>query len=306
MTVDRTPQPCHHKRANHQHGTRACYVLDRCRCIPCKDANRAAERQRTRDHLYGRWNGYVDATPAREHVQRLQAQGMGWKRIARAAGLDTSVVWKLLYGDASRNLAPSKRVRPVTAEKLLAVRLDLADGLPVGGIGTARRIQALVALGWSMSKIAARLGILRANFTPIAHGRRDVKQATAKAVRDLYDELRDTEPPRDTHRDRIAYSRARNFAAAHGWALPMAWDDESIDDPAAAPHTEEQTRPGGKRVYVEDIEFLLDDQPLATAKQIGERLGVSRDAVQVACRRDERLDLLATLARNADLKGAAA
>ena len=32
--INRTPQPCHHKKANHQHGTYVTYTQDRCRCWP--------------------------------------------------------------------------------------------------------------------------------------------------------------------------------------------------------------------------------------------------------------------------------
>lgn len=300
--VDKTPKPCHHKQTNHQHGTHACYVLDACRCHGCTAANTAYERRRTRDHAYGRWNGYVDAQPARAHVQQLQARGMGWKRVARSAGVPTGTMWKLLYGVPSTGRPPSARIRPATESAILAVRLDLAGGAVVDGTGTARRIQALVACGWSMSKIAARLGIQRANFTSIAHGIGRVTVATDRAVRALYDELWDRTPPQDDHRDRIAASRALNYARKAGWAPPLAWDDDAMDNPAATPNLDEPDRQGRPDEIAEDVAFLLADDPLATAHALAERLGFrDRSGVQNALRRADRQDLLDRLARNARL-----
>lgn len=165
---------------------------------------------------------------------------MGLKRIVAASDVSQGLLWKLVYGkrrsDGTRT--PSKRILRTTHERILAIEIDLAPGARIDRTGTVRRIQALVALGWSQSKIADRLGIRRANVTPLAHGRRDVTVATAKAVHRLYDELSMTLPPNTEYRDRIAASRARNYARAHGWLPPLAWDDSLIDDPTHKPVAE--------------------------------------------------------------------
>jgi hypothetical protein len=67
-------------------------------------------------------------------------------------------------------------------------------------------------------------------------GGEHVRAGTARAVCALYDELWDQPPPEGTHRDKIAASRARNRAAAHGWPPPLAWDDDTIDDPDVVPN----------------------------------------------------------------------
>lgn len=54
--------------------------------------------------------------------------------------------------------------------------------------------------------------------------------STRDAVRRLYDELSWTVPPPSRIR-----SRAQRMAAARRWAPPLAWDDETIDDPKARP-----------------------------------------------------------------------
>lgn len=224
--IDRTPKPCLHKVAQHQHGTPACYVLDKCRCIPCSRSVTARESERSRLQAYGRYDRYVDADKARAHIRGLMSQGMGLKRIVEVSDVSQGVLWKLLYGKrppgrANAARKPTVRVLRTTEQRILAIELDLADGAKIDGADTARRIQALVACGWSMSKIAARLGILRSNFTPLAHGRRGVTVEHARAMHALYRELVNVEPPRATHRDKIAYTRSRGLALEYGWREPL-------------------------------------------------------------------------------------
>jgi hypothetical protein len=241
--VDRAPKPCLHLYADHQHGTYACYVQDECRCEPCSAANRDYEANRTRQQAYGRWNGLVDAGPAREHVRALMAQGMGLKRIVEVSDLSQGMLWKLLYGKrtADGTRTPSRRIRPVTEARVLAVELDLAEGARIDAAASTRRVQALVAAGWSMSRLAERLGIHPGNFTPLAHGTRQVTVETAKAVHALYAELVDVAPPSERRWQQGSVTRARRYATEHGWAPPLriggrAWIGSplDVDDPAEA------------------------------------------------------------------------
>lgn len=217
--VDRTPRPCLHTHSTHVHGTHTYYVRDRCRCTECTEAHRAYDLDRRRRQTYGRWDGLVDAEPARSHVQALMAAGMGWKRVAAAAGVSLGSMTKLLYGvthDGVLVRPPAKRIRPASAERILAVQLRLADGALVDSSSTARRLQSLVAAGWTAKHIAAQLGMLPSNFTPLLHGRRRVTHGTAVAVRDLYVELAQVTPP-----DGIGATRARRTAVRLGWAPPL-------------------------------------------------------------------------------------
>ena len=223
--------------SHREHGTRVKYVIDRCRCQPCKAANRTAENHRYRQQAYGRWQPYVDAAPARAHVRQLMDSGLGWQRIAAMAGVGNSVVEKLLYGAAYRGMGPSKRIRPETADKLLAVQPSadaLGGAASVDGTGTRRRLRALVASGWPQARLADRLGVHRSNFGKIIHGPGPVLASTERAARHVYDELWNVDP-REHGVDNQAYSRARNLAHRQGWAPVGAWDDDTIDDPAAFP-----------------------------------------------------------------------
>lgn len=234
-SIDRTPKTCLHEGQPHAHGQYATYTWDKCRCIPCKGAATAYEQDRVRQQAYGRWDNLVDAEPVRAHVLELMAAGMGLKRIAVTAGISNGAATKLIYGLYAKVegphrgckgrgelvRGPAKRVRKETAEKLLAVTFEHSRGTRVDSADTARRIQALMAIGWSAAKVGDRLGIQPSNMTPLLNGTREVSAATAQAVYKLYLELADQAPPEDTHRDKIAASRARRHAAAMGWAPPL-------------------------------------------------------------------------------------
>jgi transcriptional regulator with XRE-family HTH domain len=225
-----------------EHGTRARYVMGEgpgktagCRCDSCTAANRAYASQRERQQVYGRWQPRVDAGPAREHLHGLSAAGIGWKRVAELSGVSTGAVSKLLFGGPG-DRPPARRIRPETEQKLLAVPLaepSRAAAAVVDATATRRRLQALVACGYSQAALGARLGIQRSNFSQAEAGQ--VTAATERAVSCLYDELWNVPPDEGTHRARISASRARNYARARGWVPPLAWDDDAIADPDAAP-----------------------------------------------------------------------
>lgn len=218
-----------------RHGTLRCRKAG-CGCDPCRAVSTAYDARRYRLRAYGRWQPYIDAEPIRAHVRSLQANGIGLIRIAGLAHISHGSISRLMYGDPRRGTSPSKRVRPQTAAAILAVQpsLDLLGAtVQVDATGTRRRIQALVVMGWSLSKIAVRIGAAPTNIGKTMRSA-TVYASTARAIRDVYNELWDQPPPEDTHRDRIAASRARSYARRQGWVSPLAWD-EDIDDPKARP-----------------------------------------------------------------------
>lgn len=241
--IDRTPKPCLHKRANHRHGQRATYVLDRCRCIPCTKASSAAENERTRLKAYGRYHKYVDAYPVRLHLAELKAYGIGLKQVSRLSGVSNGSLTKIWYGlyadtgtgggcNGEGNLVrgPSRRVLRSTAERIYTIE-PVFTNLSAGAADrertpTARiHLRSLVALGWSMSKLAQRLNMSPCNFAPVIYDGRTLSRRTVDKIENLFTELSMTLPPREGHRDKIAYSRARNYAKAAGWLPPLALDD---------------------------------------------------------------------------------
>jgi hypothetical protein len=202
----------------------ASYKWRRCRCAGCYEANRTYERRRNRLLAYGRWQPYVDAEPVRRHVRGLMAAGMGWQHIARMAGVPGGSLSKLLYGQGAR--PPSRRIRPGTAARLLAVRptlQTLAAGARVDPTGTRRRMQAMAAVGWPLGEQARRLGRGLSNYSKTLDSRW-CTAGTARAVAGLYEQLSMVPGPS---------GRSRQRAGSLGWAPPLAWDD--IDDPACRP-----------------------------------------------------------------------
>ncbi|MFF5261325.1 hypothetical protein ACFY4C_20475 [Actinomadura viridis] len=232
-------------RRSPEHGTRARYVRGPnehdqpgpCRCTPCRKANTADQNNTYRLKAYGQWKPYAAAAPVRAHVESLVAQGLKPKRIARLAGVAPPTLARVLHGDPNRNTPPPTRVKTSTAEAILAVRMvleDLPDAARIDPTGTRRRIQALVTMGWSLTKLAERSGIHRTNFSLLIHAT-GVRADTARKVRALYDALWDKEPPMGSARDQVSVGKARAWASRQGWASPLAWDDGDLDDPAARP-----------------------------------------------------------------------
>lgn len=97
------------------------------------------------------------------------------------------------------------------------------DTVPV--LGVIRRRRALACMGYSLADLAPRLGI--AESTAGSHmWRQRVLKATHDRWRQVYDELSSTPG---------GNLRAKASAVNLGWAPPWAWDDTTIDDPAAQP-----------------------------------------------------------------------
>lgn len=172
-----------------EHGTHAKYALEQCRCELCRQAQREYNRRRVRaiarpDEI---WCPYVDAGPVREHVQWLRSCGIGLKSLAKLAGVPHGTLSKLMYGDPARHMPPSRRVRPATARKVLAVMPNHAAGAQrVPAAPTWRLLDELIALGWSRGELARRLGH---QGPGLQINRTRVLASTARQVEQLHAEL---------------------------------------------------------------------------------------------------------------------
>jgi hypothetical protein len=221
---------CVHPRARRVHGTRAAYVADRCRCTACRRANRRAAQARRRAIAYGRWQPYTEAGPVREHVQALRAGGFGVERIIAVSGVGSGTVRRLLYGNR-RTGAPLKQIKTATAHRLLAVEpgAAIAAGSLCDAAGTARRLQGLIAAGWSLNRLAGHLGRDPASVRA-SMNRTRVRARTVIAVRDLYTRLAWSLPPQTSPAQRREVAAARDLAARHGWVAPVAGDPDADHD----------------------------------------------------------------------------
>lgn len=190
------------------HGTNARYHVDNCRCEPCRDAANAYARDLRRRKAYGVLP-YVDAEPARRHLNWLRDEGMGLKTIAKASGVAHGSLAKLLYGDAARGMQPSKRIRPETAAAILATPPILADGCPVDPRETIERLRALVAIGWPQRNLAKALGVAESHFHKVIHGHRGIGAGFERRAANLYDALGMIPGPS---------ARSRAIGRANGWS----------------------------------------------------------------------------------------
>ncbi len=239
----------------------------------------------------GQWQPYTDAAPVRAHAQALLAARISRAEISRRSGASYATLTRLLHGEPFAGKPPASRIRPHLAAAILAVTADpdrITGPARVPALATSRRLRALTACGWSPRLLAQRLGLDLGAMRKTRDGtRRYVTGPTARGVRGLYDELWDQPPPQGTTPARIAAAKARAYAMRHTWAPPMAWDDDTIGDPAATPAA---TRPG--RVTHRAADLAEDAAELLgqghTREQAAQRLGVSRDALEMAIRRTRR------------------
>jgi hypothetical protein len=128
-------------------------------------------------------------------------------------------------------------------------QLDTQQGRPhtIPSVGTVRRIRALMAIGWSKHAIGAHMGVSK-NAVAQLLDRQRVTVRLATDVDRLYQEL--------AHRPGPAKITATKTRLA-GWAPPLAWDEDDIDDPAARPAVGWQRDPSAPLVVeVEDVEHL--------------------------------------------------
>lgn len=178
---------CWHK-TQHAHGTYVCFAIDLCRCDECVDAHRRYNQHRK---SWASKNGtsrkpYVNSNPARNHVNRLVAQGMSVKRVAKKAGLSGGLMSRLMYGDYVRGTPPSRRIRWQTSAKIRAVVLDLADGARVDRTEADLIIEELLARGWSKRQIALRITGPRAGALQVGrYGTGEVMARTIRLLRPL-------------------------------------------------------------------------------------------------------------------------
>lgn len=146
--------------------------------------------------------------------------------------------------------------------------LARAAGRPLSmpAVGTQRRLRALHRIGWPWRTLAERLGMDERHFWSLVMRRGTTRPDKAAAVAALYDELWDVPGPS---------ARAVQNAERRGWAPPLAYDDDTIDDPAAEPQgiaTYSHTRADDERIA------QLTDQGLPAAV-IAQMLGCSTRAV---------------------------
>lgn len=123
------------------------------------------------------WDGLVDAAPAREHLRGLSELGVGYKSVAAAAGVATSIVAAVMSGKKSQ-------LRRKTADRITSVDPSaIADGAKVAAKPTWALVRELRR--WGMSKAAISRAIGRGHLA-LQLGRRQVLASSAFAIEKLH------------------------------------------------------------------------------------------------------------------------
>ncbi|MFL0579451.1 hypothetical protein [Dietzia sp. 179-F 9C3 NHS] len=189
--------------------------------------------------LYGRWeSSYVDGHKAQQHLRQLVAAGMPLRHIAARLGTSDCVVQRIHAHPGGDGFVISRR----HATNLLALSIDSVhlgyrdapDDAVVNGVGSRRRLQALVAAGWPQTDLAQRCNWAYNHlnwFLNQEHA--GLTAAAARRIAAVFNDLQLQQGPS---------RRAQRLAERRGWQPALAWEEDSIDDPDAVPHTSSPER----------------------------------------------------------------
>jgi lambda repressor-like predicted transcriptional regulator len=233
-----------------------------CGCDPCQ------RREAYRTDRYRRYvrpvmgiTPWVDSAPALAALDRMS-------RVASAAEIERHL------GVPTQTVAPLLRRRPpkVRATRA-AVILAGESTLRPARIGTARRIQALHALGWSLRRLHAESGIQPTTLRRALDARPCPNLDIHERVAALYERLHTQRPTARTLGDRRGISRVVSLAATRGWAPPAAWDD--IDDPDETPRGLRAVAEPTTAELLDEYEHLIagGETPERAAGRVGRSLG---------------------------------
>jgi AraC-like DNA-binding protein len=270
------------KRPPH-HNTLTCYTNYGCRLPDCAERYREWDRNRRAARKAGQWQPHVEAEPVRQHLRMLNDHGITLHRAAEMAGIGPRSLHPLFQPQTGRRRRHQHTVRTEIAAKILAIRPETVTPGRVDPTGTARRIQALVAIGWPMRYLAAHFGIGDTYVHQIIQrSTKDhlVLAATAEKIAARYEHVKTLQPARHGVRARNV-KQARNMAASRGWPPPKYWADrmDVIDDPDFEP----EYRKLRAEILAEEAHWLMTAGGL-DRDQAAARLGIARFTIDRALR----------------------
>lgn len=261
------------------HGTPARYYGTRtrpgCRCTPCRTTGARENKKRALERLAGNPRD-VPAGPVIAHIKKLHER-MSYAQMEHASGVGRETIKKIAATGV-------RTVRRENARRILAVPLDAPlEGGYIAALGSTRRLRALYALGHHVHVIAHETGLARTTIHGFTTGSwTRIQPRHAAAIRAAY--------------DRLSMSLGTSWqtwktAQENNWAPPLAWDDETIDDPAARP------RRGKARAQcdIDEVAVLralrgepvpLNSRERTRAVEVGLLRGMGYDDVSDALRMD--------------------
>jgi len=121
----------------------------------------------------------VPTQPIIQHIRR-RLRGLGFRQVARLAGVHCDTVRRILKGRA-------RHIRQATARRITAIRAKRrAPGADVSSWRTRQLLKAIAAEGWTREDICRMTG---RSQSALRCDQPRVKVATAEAVEDLYRRL---------------------------------------------------------------------------------------------------------------------
>jgi hypothetical protein len=169
----------------------------------------------------------------------------------------------------------------------------------VPAIGTHRRIQALMANGWSVDQIMDRAGY-RKSGNWIKYDATTLHVNTAAKIAEVYNELWDKPGPSKW---------TRTWARNQGYLPPLAWDDDTIDDPAAWANETAEAAVLDEVAVERFIAGDIDWRALTVPERIeaGTRMqrdGISRNEIHERCHVNQQQMTAALNAAQPDMREA--
>ncbi len=178
--------------------------------------------------------------------------------------------------DDAEKAAQRARAAAVSHEYRKRVYLNRGP-VSVDSLGVARRLQSLLALGWTLEEIGERMGVCQQRVSHLMRQRYPVLiPATVAQVTRVYDQLHLTKPPPKRSGCNVDLrARTIRMAASRGYVAPAMW--ENIDDPGERPsRARPWNEPGRSRDHLDHavVQRILDGDNLTATR--AERLEVLR------------------------------
>lgn len=268
------------------HNNTTCYIRYKCRRPECVARYNRINQERLQQHAQGTYSRLVDAGPVREHAKTLVAAGASIRGISAAAGVGEKVVRDLLPPtNGGRHRGIKHRILADNERKILAVRVEDVVPPSVDATGTVRRVQALIATGWPMTRLAEQLGLSEQYVWELLFRSRkqdelQVLGSTAQRIEEAYEVLRHTKPTACGVKRRYV-TQARNLAKRKRWPTPDYWDQypDAIEDRHFTP----EYRKLRAQIIAEEAAWLMITGGL-DRDQAAARLGIARFTIDRALR----------------------
>lgn len=239
---------------------------------------------RTAQHARGEFvSMLVPADRALQHIAALRAAGVGLPRISELAAVPGRTINHLLL--PNRRMVARSIEAALLAVPLPAIPHDelLAAGAKVPILGSRRRLRALARAGYSQDDLLIRMGATPGGcgLSKVYSGPQPyITARRARVIAALFNELQLIPGPS---------LRATSDAKRKGWPHPLEWDEDTIDDPAAVPHTPLRAAPPlerGRPIPPDFAEIVADHRELGrTDGDIAERIGIKLDTLQSRMKR---------------------